>query len=492
MFINELPQNLVKILAKDETFAKLLDSVQGIKVGQSIKGQVAQVLSGGKVLLDLNGQKVAAETNGNLTKGQPIQAKVVSVAPSVILKVSPENLNSGTAAKNIAQKGTPETSVKITLSKPSGSSELPKAEGQVNLRPGQTAQGTATKILESGKVQVRIQNVEVTAQLPAEAKPVRIGENVLIKAIPNKEGVSFQILNPENQTPKIDGAALKNYLPAKQDMGKMLTDLESIFNKNPDLGKYKIDSDVVQRLRDTIKVLIPREESVPDSARLKEQVDRSGINYEAKVKKAVDEGVILDRKPILSKDLKGQLLELQTKLEKFLAKEGELLPPQTQRTISETIQQVKLASDNIELQQLSNQFSKQEQNPLVLQIPDPYMPEAKTAKLFIRDGEGSEGGKGGDKKDFHMVFLLNLSAIGNIRIDAKLNGNNLAADFASEDKNVVNLIGAGKEGLKKKLDELGFSASINASVKEKSDMEMEDSTGEALKGVSTRLVDIKT
>lgn len=492
MFINELPQNLVKILAKDETFAKLLDSVKGIKVGQSIEGKVVEVLSGGKVLLDLNGQKVSAEMTGSLVKGQSIQAKVETISPNVILKVTPENRKPETAAKIVAQKASPEASVKITLSKPSSSSELSVLGDQAKLRPGQTVEGTVTKILGSGKVQMRIQNTEVEAKLPAQTKPIRIGESVLVKATSSKEGLTFQILNPENQTTKIDGTTLKSYLPAKQDMGKMLANLESILNKNPDLGKYKIESDVVQRLKDTLKVLIPREETAPDGTRLKEQVDRSGVNYEAKVKKAVDEGLIVDRKPILSKDLKGQLLEFQGKLEKFLAKEGDQLPPATQRTVSETIQQVKLASDNIELQQLSNQFSKQEQNPLVLQIPDPLMPETRTAKLFIRDSEGEEDGKSGDKKDFHMVFLLNLSAIGDIKIDAKLNGTNLAADFSSENSNVVDLIKSGSADLQKKLEELGFSASVNSSVKEKTDMEMEDSTDQALKIVSTRLVDIKT
>jgi hypothetical protein len=492
LFINELPQNLVKILAKDETFAKLLDTVKGLKVGQSIEGKVAEVLKGGKVLLDLNGQKVSAETSGNLVKGQSIQVKVETISPSVIIKVTPENPKSETATKNTTQKTSPEASVKITLSKPSNSSESLATGDKVRLQPGQTAEGTATKILDSGKVRVRIGNAEVEAQLPAQSKPVRIGENVLVKATSSKGGVSLQILNPENQTTKIDGTTLKSYLPAKQDMGKMLTSLESVLNKNPDLGKYKIDSDVVQRLKDTLKVLIPRTETAPDGTRLKEQVDRSGINYEAKVKQAVDEGLIVDRKPILSKDLKGQLLELQSKLEKFLVKEGDQLPPATQRTVSETVQQVKLASDNIELQQLSNQLSKQEQNPLVLQIPDPLLPETKTAKLFIRDSEGEEGGKSGDKKDFHMVFLLNLSAIGDIRIDAKLNGTNLAADFSSENSNVVDLIKSGSADLQKKLEELGFSASVNSSVKEKTDMEMEDSTDQALKEVSTRLVDIKT
>ncbi len=492
MFINELPQNLVKILAKDETFAKLLDTVKGLKVGQSIEGKVAEVLTGGKALLDLNGQKVSVETSGNLVKGQSIQAKVETISPSVILKISPEKPNTESLTKNTTQKTSPEASVKISLSQSSSSSELSATGNQVRLRPGQTAEGTATKILDSGKVRVRIGNAEVEAQLPAQSKPVRIGDNVLVKATSSKGGISFQLLNPENQTTKIDGTTLKSYLPAKQDMGKMLTNLESVLNKNPDLGKYKIDSDVVQRLKDTLKVLIPRTETTPDGTRLKEQVDRSGVNYEAKVKQAVDEGLIVDRKPILSKDLKGQLLELQGKLEKFMAKEGDQLPPATQRTVSETVQQVKLASDNIELQQLSNQLSKQEQNPLILQIPDPLLPETRTAKLFIRDSEGEEGGKSGDKKDFHMVFLLNLSAIGDIRIDAKLNGTNLAADFSSENSNVVDLIKSGSADLQKKLEELGFSASVNSSVKEKKDMEMEDSTDQALKEVSTRLVDIKT
>jgi hypothetical protein len=492
LFINELPQNLVKILAKDETFAKLLDTVKGLKVGQSIEGKVAEVLKGGKVLLDLNGQKVSVETSGNLVKGQSIKAKVETISPSVILKISPEKTNAESLTKNTTQKNSSEASVKITLSKSSNSSNSLATGDKVRLQLGQTAEGTATKILDSGKVRVRIGNAEVEAQLPAQSKPVRIGENVLVKATASKGGVSLQILNPENQTTKIDGTTLKSYLPAKQDMGKMLTNLESVLNKNPDLGKYKIDSDVVQRLKDTLKVLIPRTETTPDGTRLKEQVDRSGINYEAKVKQAVDEGFILDRKPILSKDLKGQLLELQGKLEKFLAKEGNQLPPTVQRTISETVQQVKLASDNIELQQLSNQLSKQEQNPLVLQIPDPLLPETRTAKLYIRDSEGEKGGKSGDKKDFHMVFLLNLSAIGDIRIDAKLNGTNLAADFSSENNNVVDLIKSGSADLQKKLEELGFSASVNSSVKEKTDMEMEDSTDQALKAVSTRLVDIKT
>ena len=45
---------------------------------------------------------------------------------------------------------------------------------------------------------------------------------------------------------------------------------------------------------------------------------------------------------------------------------------------------------------------------------------------------------------------------------------------------------------KKNLEKLGLSVSINASVKEKVEMEMEDNTDQALKEVSTRLVDIKT
>ena len=492
LFINELPNKLVNSLAKEQTFAKLVDSVKDLKVGQSIKGKVLEILPESKVVLDLNGKKVIAEISGNLTKGQSIHVKVNSISPSIILNVFPKSSNPEVSAKKVSQKNTPENPKKVPFSKPSFSSGTSKAKDQFKLIPGHTFQGTATKILRSGKIFVRIQDVEVTAKLPPASKSISVGESVLIKAISNNRGISFEIINKKSQVSSIDIANLKNYLPAKQDMGKMLTGLESIFNENQGLSSYKLDSDVLQRLRDTIKVLIPRDELVPNSTHLKEQIDRSGINYEAKIKKAIDEGLILDKKSILSMDLKGQLLELQTKLEKFLLKGAEKLTSEMQRSIFETIQCTKLASDNIELQQLSNQLSKQEHNPLVLQIPDPLSPETKTAKLFIREGEGNGDGKKEEKNDFHMVFLLNLSLIGDIRIDAKLNGKKISADFTSEDKNVVDLIGMGKEDLRGKFDKLGFSASIKASQKDKLTIEMENSIEEVLKEVPLRLVDIKT
>ena len=62
----------------------------------------------------------------------------------------------------------------------------------------------------------------------------------------------------------------------------------------------------------------------------------------------------------------------------------------------------------------------------------------------------------------------------------------------SENKNVINKIETRKETLKKKFDKLGFSATINSSLKDIADMRMPDNTEEVLKTVSTRLIDIKT
>ena len=70
--------------------------------------------------------------------------------------------------------------------------------------------------------------------------------------------------------------------------------------------------------------------------------------------------------------------------------------------------------------------------------------------------------------------------------------NHYSLYYSSENNNVIDLIKSGSADLQKKLEELGFSASVNSSVKEKTDMEMEDSTDQALKEVSTLLVDIKT
>src|SRR5205823_10410603 len=64
-----------------------------------------------------------------------------------------------------------------------------------------------------------------------------------------------------------------------------------------------------QELRDTLAALSPQSALPPDAAQLKDQIDRSGLNYESKVQQMLT-GELPSAVAALAKDLKGQLLEL--------------------------------------------------------------------------------------------------------------------------------------------------------------------------------------
>src|SRR2546425_906469 len=64
-----------------------------------------------------------------------------------------------------------------------------------------------------------------------------------------------------------------------------------------------------QELRDTLAALYPQSALPPDAAQLKDQIDRSGLNYESKVQRMLM-GDLSSAVAALAKDLKGQLLEL--------------------------------------------------------------------------------------------------------------------------------------------------------------------------------------
>ncbi len=104
--------------------------------------------------------------------------------------------------------------------------------------------------------------------------------------------------------------------------------------------------------------LSPQSALPPDAAQLKDQMDRSGLNYESKVQRMLM-GELPSAVAALAKDLKGQLLELSHRLDMLTHAETD---PRS-REAATVLAQVKRAADALEFQQLSNQFALQEQRP---------------------------------------------------------------------------------------------------------------------------------
>lgn len=493
MLINEHSPNLIRILSGDAKLTQLSALGQKLTQGQVIQGKVLDILSGGKALLEFNGQRLTAETAGALTKGQTIFAQVEQLLPNLILKIIRQ------PGLNTPQASTPDVTTKLSAASSAAGGEnrqklLNTLLSELNLKPGQSIQGKISQVLDNKTVQVQFQGKQLPVQITGDSSMFRPGGEITVNVQRGANGLTLVAQTPGPGFRQVDAAMIKPLLAARQDLAKMAANLEKTVLDNPLLKGLKIDPDLVARLRDTVRVLLPKDEALPDSSRLKEQVDRSGINYETKIKKFVAEKLTPENKMALARDLKGQLLELQSKLENHARLEAQRIASTTGqgRVVQELLHHVKQAANSIELQQLSNQFAKQENHPILIQIPDPFSPGTKTARLYIRRDEQGKGKKQGEKKDFNLVFLLNLTHLGNLRVDAKLHDNDVTAKITTQNKAVADFIGANTSKLESRLKEAGFNAAVTSGFKEKMEMEVEEDLERILINEPSRLVDIRT
>jgi len=281
---------------------------------------------------------------------------------------------------------------------------------------------------------------------------------------------------------KVDFAALKPYLSARMPVTKMAYLLKNEILDSPLIPELKIKSDVIARLQDTLRLHLPREGEIPNATQVRKQVESSGINYEAKVRQVLEFPAGQQARNELASDLKGLLLELSHSTEQ--AGVSQKKPG----LVAEFRQIIKYAIDNIELNQLSSQVSKQENQPLVVQIPNPLSPGNKTIQLFIRKDEGKSKDQ---KKSYNVAFFLDLSFLGKIKINARMDRELLSVRIDVESETIAGFIRNKTNDLKEKMNECGVKTSVECSVIHKVQPE-KDGLTELMVNHKTSLVNIRT
>jgi len=203
------------------------------------------------------------------------------------------------------------------------------------------------------------------------------------------------------------------------------------------------------------------------------------------------ENLSAERRLELGRDFKGQLLEFSKILESELSKAK--LPETLIKPTGELLTQVRQAIQNIEFRQLSHQYSKQENHPLLLQIPNSFFGEGETVKIYFRDGaDNPKGNQNNKAKDLKLVFLLELSALGNLRIDARVNDNGITVNFFGESPEIIDFINQRAPEFKARMEELGFQITVTGRVQKRVEMDVPDIMSNLLVDRSLNLVDIKT
>ena len=364
---------------------------------------------------------------------------------------------------------------------------------------GQTLKGVVLRALPEGQTLVNFAGQHVMLAFPRAMAPGQtflatvhhITPTLVLKVL-GEPGApeANRLASPTAQLPQgrglepagtLDAIHLKSYLMAKQPFGDMVVALQQHVVPHPTLRA--LAPALLHRLEETLGALLPPETTLPDAGGLQEQVERSGITYEAKVAEVVTKQVTPAAQEALAHDLKGQLLELLATLDQARQQGDDVAGPR---------QQVQQALRNIEWQQLSNLFAQQEHHSLLLQFLHPAFPTAHTARLFFRVDPGDKGSRQADKHGYTLVFLLAFTALGNIRIDATVRDAQVSGTIRTTDAAVVDFIAAHTPTLVARLQALGFQAELRCSAEEDVPLEVEDAFTRLLMADPSRLVDIKT
>tara|TARA_B100000315_G_scaffold211443_1_gene208226 strand:- start:5070 stop:6086 length:1017 start_codon:yes stop_codon:yes gene_type:complete len=269
---------------------------------------------------------------------------------------------------------------------------------------------------------------------------------------------------------------LKKYLPEKIPLVKAFDNLIRFLSSLP---KSELTPQTKETLITTMKSVIIQGEKIDENL-LKNFITKTGLNYEADLKKLVlskpGEHIRSDQTPenlkaSFNQSIKGQLLKIVQELEAKLSKMQQTENKFQLKELQALLKNVKTTLSNVELNQILNYYSKQETGFLQFQIP--FSP-TETVNLYIKDNSEKDEQKDGKKKeDVSLIFHLNLTTIGNLRIDVEMLDKTMSGQFYVEDKDVSEFISSMLPELESQLGESYSINHLSCCVKEKSFFEDE-------------------
>jgi flagellar hook-length control protein FliK len=530
---NTLRPIFSKALSLKLEIIKLDAFIRNYSTGQTLSGKVVQVLPEQKAVVEIQGEKLLLQFPRPVNPGQNIAIKIEQIHPNLVLKLtnfSPSNSSQKIVPGNLAKEVLPsniQESDKTSIQNRSADSLLRSPVSDKNAEPGvkssqvaldgkvtvplsktdlkqlgiqvgQRAIAEVLRVVGREALQVRLNGNEVTVKYTASQK-LQPGESVYIytKSIPSgKFTLAVEQASSPSSTvrPPLELSVLKNYLPVRQPLIQVIAGLKEAFLEGPltQLKELNIDPGPLKQLQANLQKIVSRELKAPDAGQLKEMIGRSGFHYEAKVRDFVLEPGLSNKKALLENDLKGQLLRLGRQLEQLPV--GVTENTASDKFITKLMSQVNQAVSNIELQQLVHYFSKEEQHPLLLQLPENLLGEEDRFKIYILPDqkEGADPEPDSENRIFNLVFLLNLSALGDLRIETKVFKDEISIHIISSNSGAAQFIQAHVPELEDVFRPEGFSINVTSGHQTEVSMEVPDSLGQLLIDTPLQIVDLKT
>jgi len=508
-----LTKDSLKLISEKSSLDRIPNLSNFLKSGTLFQATILESFpEKNRALIKIFNKQIMVETKNHLIPGDTFSARVIKPSPELSLQIMIVSTHS-TPAVSILEDKT-EISFK-KLSSISTSSVIDKkiisdsnysivdpnntniiselsarAIKKMNLSSGQVIKATIVDSQTNNTV-VKFENRLIRAYSFSE--PPNLGEKISLIVTPYLD--RFKLVSQDDRASKlVDIFKIKSLLPYKESFGVMVQKLDVLLNSSEVIKSLRAETGLVPRLIKTLNLLkapfFEQDLTSQGSTLIKQQIDLSGINYESKVKHALEGKELLDVPTNVKNDLKGQLINLLKLLEIRIG--GNETSAIQRYQLLKVIKVLMRAVDNIELQQLTNQLSRQENQPITLQIPDPFM-IGKTINLYIRQSEDkSKNKENKENKSVLLVFFLELSALGNLRVDAKINNQAISLRIDVENSNIAKFVENSLKDFCSSLDDLGFEVNASCGVVANIDKELESKLNPLLISETNRLVDLRT
>ena len=171
----------------------------------------------------------------------------------------------------------------------------------------------------------------------------------------------------------------------------------------------------VQALAKALEQVIVREKTKPES--LRHGVEEEGIPAESWLRQAVEGKVQEAPEHLAFRDFKTFLLGFERDLgvvEERLRKEGN---PEVSKKVEELRAEVREAREAVESKQVQNALRQDAGEAFHFQVPFQEGGKLRNLDLFYRKRGGGRGGEA-EPVSHHFLFLLEMSQLGPLRIDA--------------------------------------------------------------------------
>ena len=331
-------------------------------------------------------------------------------------------------------------------------------------KKGDLVEGEVLKTISKSQALVKLSGIELVAL--TESKLLQ-GQKIVGRVASVSPQITINLLQGESAKELKTNQLMRLLMPSKVPMGKAFDNIISMAKNG---GLPPNIQTVIDTLASEIKnhASIDLETVTPD--KVKSAVKTSGLHLESSLKSALEAKAPGNSiKAIAGGNMKTSIGRAMIEVETYIARQdrqAQTMPDTAAKELTRASESVKIlreAYNNIELNQLLNSSAKEKDGigkvPLLYQLPFLEGLNMETARVYVQHrDEGRNLGNNESGEDSTVVFMLDMSQVGPVRVDVHVGHAKVAGSIYVLNDTVVKHVKESLPSLVEHLEEVGYDA----------------------------------